>query len=99
MNLQEIQNEALHLPERDRAELAQRLLVSLDSPAEDRIPTDWLLEAKSRVGELNGSIVRLVPSEEIARKAQPADVAFLQSLEGTLNEWTSRADEEAWRDL
>lgn len=33
------------------------------------------------------------------RKAQPVDIAFAHSLQGTLNEWTSEADEEAYRDL
>nr|VFK39075.1 MAG: hypothetical protein BECKSD772F_GA0070984_103229 [Candidatus Kentron sp. SD]VFK43987.1 MAG: hypothetical protein BECKSD772E_GA0070983_103129 [Candidatus Kentron sp. SD] len=46
MNFQEIENEALHLPERDRAELTQRLLTSLDSHAEDRISVDWLLKVR-----------------------------------------------------
>ena len=33
------------------------------------------------------------------RKARSVDLAFAQSLEGTLSEWTSAADEEAYRDL
>lgn len=33
------------------------------------------------------------------RKARPVDLAFTQSLEGTLSEWVSEADEEAYRDL
>ena len=33
------------------------------------------------------------------RKAQPLDLAFAQSLEGTMNEWSSEADEEAYRAL
>lgn len=33
------------------------------------------------------------------RKARPVDLAFARSLEGTLNEWVSEADEEAYRDL
>lgn len=33
------------------------------------------------------------------RKAQAIDLVFAQSLEGTLNEWTSAADEEAYREL
>ena len=33
------------------------------------------------------------------RKARPMDVAFAESLENTLTEWTSEADEEAYRDL
>ena len=31
------------------------------------------------------------------RKARPIDLAFAQSLEGTMNEWSSEADEEAYR--
>ncbi|MDQ6999016.1 MAG: type II toxin-antitoxin system PrlF family antitoxin [Mariprofundus sp.] len=33
------------------------------------------------------------------RKARSIDLAFAQSLEGTLNEWNSPADEEAYREL
>ncbi|RLL50509.1 AbrB family transcriptional regulator [Mariprofundus sp. EBB-1] len=33
------------------------------------------------------------------RKARSIDLAFTQSLEGTLNEWNSPADEEAYREL
>ncbi|MES9901266.1 MAG: type II toxin-antitoxin system PrlF family antitoxin [Sedimenticola sp.] len=33
------------------------------------------------------------------RKARPVDLVFVRSLEATLNEWASEADEEAYRDL
>ena len=33
------------------------------------------------------------------RKARPADLLFAKALEGTMNEWESAADEEAYRDL
>jgi len=33
------------------------------------------------------------------RKARTVDLAFAQSLEGTLNEWNSPADDEAYHDL
>jgi antitoxin PrlF len=33
------------------------------------------------------------------RKSRPIDLAFAQSLEGTLTEWASDADEEAYCDL
>ena len=33
------------------------------------------------------------------RKARPVDLAFAQGLEGTLTEWTSPLDEEAYGDL
>ncbi len=35
----------------------------------------------------------------ILRKSVPVDLAFAQSLEGTLNEWASDADEEAYSEL
>ncbi len=33
------------------------------------------------------------------RKARPVDLAFAQSVEDTLTEWATEADEEAYRDL
>jgi len=33
------------------------------------------------------------------RKARSVDMAFTQSIEGTLTEWATEADEEAYRDL
>jgi AbrB family looped-hinge helix DNA binding protein len=33
------------------------------------------------------------------RKARPVDLAFAQSIEGTLTEWATEADEDAYRDL
>lgn len=33
------------------------------------------------------------------RKARPVDLAFSKALEETLSEWTTQADEAAFRDL
>nr|VFJ72983.1 MAG: putative addiction module component, TIGR02574 family [Candidatus Kentron sp. FM]VFJ72993.1 MAG: putative addiction module component, TIGR02574 family [Candidatus Kentron sp. FM]VFK20447.1 MAG: putative addiction module component, TIGR02574 family [Candidatus Kentron sp. FM] len=100
MNLQQIESEALHLPEQARAELAQKLFDSLDAGAEpDRVSVQWLLEAQRRARELDNGTVRPVPSEEVARKARALDTDFLHGLEGTLSEWASEVDEEAWREL
>lgn len=33
------------------------------------------------------------------KKASPLDLQFAKSLEGTLSEWNSKDDEEAYRDL
>lgn len=70
MNLQEIKREALHLPEDERAELAQSLLLSLDSPTEQEISEDWLLEASHRARELDEGHVQPIPAEEVRRKAK-----------------------------
>lgn len=41
-----------------------------------------------------------IQGEEVrVRKARPVDLEFSRALEGTLVEWSSSADEEAYRDL
>jgi len=67
---EEVENEALGLPEEERAELAQELLLSLDSPSEEEIAEDWLLEAHRRARELNDGTVQPISAEEVRREAQ-----------------------------
>lgn len=51
------------------------------------------LKAGDLVGfEIEGNEVRL-------RRATPLDVAFTQALEGTLTEWSSEQDDQAFKDL
>ncbi len=33
------------------------------------------------------------------RRVQPLDIEYLRAIEGTLSEWSSKADEEAYREL
>ena len=70
MNLKKIEDEALHLSEDERAALAQKLLLSLDSPSEAEIESDWLQEAQRRAKELDEGIVQPVSAEEVRRKVQ-----------------------------
>lgn len=42
--------------------------------------------------EIEDGFVRLT-------RATPRDVAYAEALEGTLNEWSEAADEEAYREL
>ncbi len=70
MNLKQVEDEALHLPETERAELAQKLLLSLDVPSNDEIEQDWLIEARRRAKELDEGIVQPIPAEEVRKKAQ-----------------------------
>ncbi len=37
--------------------------------------------------------------EAVVRRAQGPDCDYLRAVEGTLSEWVSPADEEAYRDL
>ncbi|MCK2126667.1 type II toxin-antitoxin system PrlF family antitoxin [Thauera aromatica] len=33
------------------------------------------------------------------RRVQPLDIEYLRAVEGTLSEWSGKADEEAYREL
>jgi len=70
MDLQRIEDEALHLPKEERAQLIQRLVLSLESPSREELRSDWLLEARRRAQELDDGSVRAVPSEDVMRKAR-----------------------------
>ncbi len=70
MNLKQIEEKALHLSEEERAELAQKLLLSLDTPSQNEIAEDWLVEAHRRARELDEGVVQPIPAEEVRRKAQ-----------------------------
>jgi|SaaInlStandDraft_6_1057023.scaffolds.fasta_scaffold274740_2 putative addiction module component (TIGR02574 family) len=70
MNLKQIEIEVLHLSETDRAELAQKLLLSLDAPSKDEIEEDWLIEAHRRARELDDGVVEPISVVDVRRKAQ-----------------------------
>ncbi len=70
MKLKELEDELLQLSEEKRAELAQKLLLSLDSPSEREIEEDWLDEAERRARDLDEGIVKPIPADEARRKAR-----------------------------
>ncbi len=70
MKLNQIEAAALNLSGEERAELAQKLLLSLATPSEEEIAENWVMEAQRRARELDEGIVQPVPAEEVRRKAQ-----------------------------
>lgn len=70
MNFEQIEDKALQLSEKERAKLAQKLLLSLDICSESEIENDWLTEAQLRAKELDAGTVQPVSAEEVRRKAQ-----------------------------
>ena len=70
MNIEAIEREALRLDPGKRAELAQKLLLSLDALSETEIERAWLDEAKKRAHELDEGLVQPVPASEVRRKAK-----------------------------
>jgi putative addiction module component (TIGR02574 family) len=70
VNLKEIEQEALHLSEEERAALAQKLLLSLDVPMAEEIEADWLVEAHRRAREIDEGTVQPIPADEVRKRAQ-----------------------------
>ena len=70
MDPQTIEREALLLPQEDRAKLAQKLLLSLDTLSEEESKQAWLVEAERRARELDNGNVQPISAEEVRRKAR-----------------------------
>lgn len=62
-NARRLLDEALQLPDDDRAELALRLLDSIGEPA-DEVERAWIAEAKHRLAEIERGDVQTVPWAE-----------------------------------
>lgn len=65
----EISTAALQLTIEERAELAGRLLLSLDEPSESELERLWLEEAERRLKAFREGRVRTIPSDEVFRRA------------------------------
>ncbi len=70
MNMKQIEIEALDLSEAERAELAQKLILSLDTPDKVNLDEAWLVEAQHRAQEIDDGTVQPIPAEEVRIKAQ-----------------------------
>jgi putative addiction module component (TIGR02574 family) len=70
MKLQAIEEQALHLPKKERAALIQKLLLSLDTPTQDELSEDWLAEAQVRAKQLDDGTVNAIPGNVVLRKAR-----------------------------
>lgn len=65
--LQDLKDAASGLPARERAELAQHLLRSLDGPDEPGVRAAWLAVAEQRMAEVRAGTVVGVPAEEVLK--------------------------------
>jgi putative addiction module component (TIGR02574 family) len=63
----ELMDEAMSLPVEFRAQLADKLLKSLN-PAQAEIDELWALEAEKRVADIESGRVQLIPGEEVFGK-------------------------------
>ena len=65
-----IEQEALRLSLEDRAQLAQKLLLSLDTLSEEERDDVWLTEANRRARELDRGEIQPVSADEVRRKVR-----------------------------
>jgi len=70
VNASTIEEEALSLPPRERAKLAERLLESLDNLPERDVETLWLDVAERRAREIDEGQVHLVTPEDLERRVR-----------------------------
>jgi putative addiction module component (TIGR02574 family) len=67
----ELLQEALALSPDERAEMAERLLSSLDTPATRRIDVLWAHEAEDRFDAFERGAIKTVPAKEVFDQIGP----------------------------
>lgn len=70
MGANKVEDEALALPERERARLAELLLASLEGLPEKDVEALWLSVAERRAAEIDRGEVHMVTPEELERRVQ-----------------------------
>ena len=71
-NLDQLTADAMKLPLRDRVQLAQRLVSTLDHEVENDTEQLWFAEAERRLEELRRGKVEGIESDEAFRSAREA---------------------------
>jgi putative addiction module component (TIGR02574 family) len=69
MKTKEIEAATMQLSLEERAQLAGKLLLSLDEPSESEMERLWLEEAESRLSEFREGKTHGIPSDEVFRRA------------------------------
>lgn len=65
-----LRQQALELPEADRAELARDLVASLDGPADSDVADAWDKEILRRLAEIDAGTAELIDRDELTRRLQ-----------------------------
>jgi putative addiction module component (TIGR02574 family) len=68
--LDELNKELLALSRKERADLALRLIRSLDEGAEEDVDAYWKEELVRRSRQIDSGEAELIPAEEVFRKAR-----------------------------
>ena len=65
--VERLAQEALSLSDQERAELARKLLVSLEGPPEEGVEAAWDVEIAKRVDRVREGTAKGRPAEEVSR--------------------------------
>jgi putative addiction module component (TIGR02574 family) len=65
LTIEQLEHEAMQLPAASRAELAERLVESLDSAELAEVQTLWAAEAVRRRDDVRSGRVKAIPGEEV----------------------------------
>ncbi|MCG5517312.1 MULTISPECIES: type II toxin-antitoxin system PrlF family antitoxin [unclassified Ectothiorhodospira] len=74
------------------------VIAKITAKGQTTIPADIRAALQVGPGDLLAWELREDGSATV-RRVQPLDLEYLRAVEGTLSEWASAADEEAYRDL
>ncbi len=69
-NIEQVLREALDLPEKERAEVAARLLESLDPEKEDDVDAAWAAEIEKRCADLDAGRTTTLDWEDVRRRIE-----------------------------
>lgn len=67
----EVINDALSLPPKSRAKLAEKLLESLDHPRQKEIDRLWAEEVEERIDAYEKGYLKAIPGREVFRRLKP----------------------------
>ncbi|HBG07305.1 MAG TPA: addiction module antitoxin RelB [Geobacter sp.] len=69
MKIKEVEEATMQLSLEERAQLAGKILLSLDEPTESEVERLWLDEAERRLNEFRKGKTNGTPAEEVFRRA------------------------------
>jgi len=72
MTLKQLEKEIMKLPLSKRAEMAEKLLLSLDAPSEEENLTLWVSEAERRLEDMRTGKVAGIPFSKTMKKVLAA---------------------------
>ncbi len=71
--VEELYEQASHLTTDDRAELAGKLLESIEEPADEGVEEAWAAEIERRIADFRAGKVKTIPWAEVRAQLHRAD--------------------------